>query len=95
VKLKDLITLKEDDQDADFWIIRRGAANKVGKPTKEYSRWAWGVTVKDSAKSLIIPQYLFYMLEYVWNSGYYKNLATGSTKLVNIKKTDILNLKVG
>lgn len=90
--LGDLISISTGQEDADLYVIRRGSLKSVGKPTKEYNKVAYGITIKD--RDLLDPQYLYYMLMYVHSSGYFKSKAKGSTNLVNITKDDILNIPV-
>lgn len=91
-KLGDLISISTGQEDADLYVIRRGSLESVGKPTKEYNKEAYGITIKD--RDLLDPQYLYYMLMYVHSSGYFKSKAKGSTNLVNMTKDDILNIPV-
>lgn len=91
--LKDLVRVKLDDKNADFWIERRGSRRTVGKPSHEYGPHRFGVTV--TARDALLPEYLFYMLEHIWNQGYFEACATGSTNLVNIRARDILDIPVG
>ena len=90
--LADYITLKTDDPEADFWIVRRGSSDKVGTPTKTFDPEAYGVRIKD--KKVLSPDYLFYVIMYVHNKGHFKSRATGSLRLVNILKGDILGISV-
>jgi len=90
--LGDLISISTGREDADLYVIRRGSLESVGKPTKEYNKEAYGITIKD--RDVLVPQYLYYMLMYVHSSGYFKSKAKGSTNLVNITKDDILNIPV-
>lgn len=89
MKLKDIISIKIDNPNADFWIIRRGSSSQVGKPSREYSKEAYGVTITHPD---ILTEYLFYLMQYVHSTGYYKG--SGVTRLVNIKASDILDLEL-
>lgn len=91
-KLGDLISISTGKDDADLYVTRRGSLESVGKPTKEYNKEAYGITIKD--RELLDTQYLYYMLMYVHSSGYFKSKAKGTTNLVNITKDDILNIPV-
>jgi len=95
MKLGHLIELRTRQEDADFWITRRGSIKTVGKPSKEYNPESYGVKIKDSAKEVMIPNYLFYIIQHIYTQGYFKQVAVGSTNLVNIKASDILNLPIG
>jgi hypothetical protein len=90
--LSDFITLKINDPDADFWIVRRGSADKVGTPVKTFSPEAYGITVKD--KSRLSPDYLFYVIMYIHSTHHFERMATGSLRLQNIKAHDILSIAV-
>ena len=94
MKLGDLITLTTKDEDADFWITRRGSTKKVGEPSKQYNPESYGVRVKPEAKNIILPSYLFYVMQYLHGTGMFERLATGTTGLKNIRKRDILNIPV-
>lgn len=91
-KLGNLISIKIGDKNADFWIVRRGDINKVGTPTKTYNSQAYGIKVTD--RTQILPDYLYYYFMYIQQTGYWKNMAHGTTKLVNIKLNDIKNIEV-
>jgi hypothetical protein len=80
--LSDFITLKINDPDADFWIVRRGSADKVGTPVKTFSPEAYGITVKDKSRL------------YIHSTHHFERMATGSLRLQNIKAHDILSIAV-
>jgi restriction endonuclease S subunit len=90
--LGDLVDFKTNSEDADFWLIRKGSGNTVGKPTKEYSPEHIGVTIKD--ESVINPQYLFYYFTMLQNRGIFKMLAKGTTRLMNIRISDVKSIPV-
>lgn len=91
-KLSYFTDIKTNFKDADFWIIRRGSADKVGKPVKEYDSESIGIKVTDTNK--ILPDYLYYWFYHIWQQGHWKQLATGTTNLVNISTSDIKQLSV-
>ena len=90
--LGDLVEFKTNSEDADFWLIRKGSENTVGKPTKEYSPEHIGVTIIDN--SILDPQYLFYYFMMLQNRGIFKMLAKGTTRLMNIRISDIKSIPV-
>lgn len=90
--LGDLVDFKTNSEDSDFWLIRKGSENTVGKPTKEYSPEYIGVSVKD--ESVIDPQYLFYYFMMLQNRGIFKMLAKGTTRLMNIRISDVKSIPV-
>ena len=93
LKLKHLADIRTNFEDADFWIIRRGTPEKVGKPTKEYNREHIGVKV--TATDKLDPGYLYYFMKYIWSNGVYKEIATGTLKLVNIETKHIKDIPIG
>ena len=88
----DLVDFKTNSENADFWLVRKGSENAVGKPTKEYSPEYIGVTIKD--RSVIDPQYLYYYFMMLQSKGVFKMLAKGTTKLMNIRISDIKSIPV-
>ena len=93
MRLGELIHIKTHDPDADFWVVRKGSLEQVGRPTRTYNPEYFGITVTDRDK--LLPDYLFYMLTHMANIGYFRERATGSIRLVNIRKPDITSIAVG
>jgi hypothetical protein len=92
-QLKNYIEVSTKNPNADFWIVRRGSSETVGKPVKEYNPEHFGVTV--TRKDRLVPDYLYYALLNIHTQGYFKPLARGTLKLVNIRKEDILSIPIG
>lgn len=90
--LRELISITTGKEDADLYVTRRGSLGSVGKPSNEYNKEAYGITINDKDK--LDPQYLYYILMYLHSSGYFKSKAKGTTELVNITKDDILDIPV-
>jgi len=90
--LGDLVEFKTNSENSDFWLIRKGSENTVGKPTKEYSPEHIGVTIKD--RSIIDPQYLYYYFMMLQSKGIFKILSKGTTNLKNIRLSDVKNIPV-
>ena len=90
--LSSIATIKTNFPDANFWIVRRGSACQCGKPTKEYNKEHIGVYV-DNTK-ILLPDYLFYVFEAMHTNKQWEKIAQGSTSLVNIKTSDIQNIKI-
>jgi hypothetical protein len=90
MKLKHIVDLKVNDPEADFWLIRKGSANKVGRPTREFSPEHIGVTIK--RHDLVIPDYLFYVFEHLSNQGVFVSMARGTTNLQSISVNDLKNI---
>lgn len=95
MEFRELCTVKTRFDDADFWIVRRGSREKVGMPTREYNPEHYGVRVDRT--DLLLPDYLFYLFQYLWSRGFFAQMATGTLSLVNIRKEMIerLNFQVG
>lgn len=93
MRLKDLCDVKTDFPDADFWITRKGEINSVGKPTKEFDPEKIGIKVVRT--DLLLPDYLYYVFEFLVMSGGFATMASGTTKLKNITVDDVKNLPVG
>jgi hypothetical protein len=91
-KLGYFIDVKTDFQDADFWVIRRGSENKIGKPVREFNPEHFGIKV--TATDKIDPNYLFYVFEFMFNKGYFLDKMHGTTKLQNITINDIKNIQL-
>lgn len=92
LKLSDFADIKTKFEDADFWIVRRGSIKEVGKPTKEYNPEHIGIKVTSNQ---LLPDYLFYAIMHLHSIGYFGRLANGTTNLVNIKTSDITNIRLG
>lgn len=91
-KLSDHATIKTNFPEADFWIIRKGAEDKVGTPTKEFSPENIGIKV---TSEFILPSYLFYAIQHLQMKGYFRQLAHGTLSLKNIKVSDVGDIPLG
>lgn len=92
IPLKSLIKMKVGDKGADFWVVRRGSAAKVGTPTRTWNKEHIGVTVTQT--QVLLPDFLFYLLQYLHGQGVWKCASHGTTNLVNIRQTDLGNIPV-
>lgn len=88
-RLSDKTEIKTNFPEADFWIIRKGTQYAVGRPTKEFNKEYIGIKIISSD---LLPQYLYYKMEYIYSLGYYQNIARGTTQLKNITISDISNI---
>lgn len=77
--------------DADFWITRRGAANKLGEVSREFNPESFGVLNRNHQ---ISPDYLYYALQHMKNQGYYEGRGHGTTNLQNIKLKDVEGIPI-
>ena len=89
-KLKHCAKLKTNFEEADFWLIRKGGMDTVGKPVHEFSKEHIGV----KANELFDPTFLFYCITFIYGQGAFKPLATGATKLTHIRLDDVKKLNI-
>ena len=90
-KLKHHTDIGTNMPDADFWIVRKGTADKVGTVTDEFSKEHIGVKVRNHN---ILPSYLRYALMYVHQQGYFKQRANGTLNLQNIKVKHVEDIPI-
>lgn len=82
-------TARTNDPNADFWITRRGSMETVGRPHKEFAPESIGITVN---KEHLDPTYAYYMMQHLHGQGHWKQHATGTTNLVNIRTKHLKQL---
>lgn len=92
-KLGDYAHVGTDMKDADFWIVRRGSTDTIGKPTTEYKPEHIGVKVHRT--DVLLPKYLQYALQHLHGQGMWKREHSGTTNLVNITTKQIKDIKLG
>ena len=90
--LEDVCTIKTNFPEADFWMIRKGSANVVGKPVREFSPENIGIKVLRT--DLLLPTFLFYAIENMVNQGVFAREATGSLRLVNIRTEMVRKIRI-
>jgi len=90
IRLGDLAEIKTNFEDADFWVWRRNTLERVGEPTKVFNPQHIGIKVQRT--DILLPDYLYYLMQYLHTKGHFKKAATGSTNLVNITTNDIKNI---
>lgn len=78
MKLGDLCTVSRGFAGADFWLD-----HKTGKPTKEFAERLIGIRVE--RKDILVPQYLFYVMEHLSNSGMFNRLPPSVERVKNIQ----------
>jgi restriction endonuclease S subunit len=67
--------------------------NSVGKPTKEFDPEKIGIKVVRT--DLLLPDYLYYVFEFLVMNGAFASMSRGTTNLKNISIDDVKNLPVG
>jgi hypothetical protein len=92
MKLSDVATIKTNYPEADFWIIRRGSLNTVGKPS--YDFYSESIGIKVLRTDIVLPRFLYYCFLNIHNQGRWKDLAKGSLSLVNIRVSDVSSIKL-
>lgn len=90
MRLKDVALVRPDLVDADFWLIRRGSLDTIGQPIKTFSPYHIGIRVEQTG--LILPDYLYYVLIHLHQSGLWRPLAHGTLELVHIRTNDVRNI---
>lgn len=90
IKLSDLAEIKTKFENADFWITRRNTIDRVGMPTKTYNPENIGIKVIRT--DILLPSYLYYVIQYLHSTGHFKSIAHGATNLVSITTNDVKNL---
>lgn len=90
IKLSDLAEIKTKFENADFWITRRNTIDRVGMPTKTYNPENIGIKVIRT--DILLPSYLYYVIQYLHSTGHFKSIAHGATNLVSISTNDVKNL---
>ena len=93
IKMKHLCTVKTNFEDADFWLQRKGSEDTVGTPLTSFSPENIGIKVNRT--DIIDSKYLYYMLMHIKNTGYWKQRANGTLKLVHISLADVANIPFG
>lgn len=85
MKLKTFLDFKVNNPKADFWIIRRGNSETVGTTTREFSPDHIGVTI--TRPDLVLPDFMFYYMDYLAKVGALTSVSSGSGTLrqINIK----------
>lgn len=92
MKLSDVATIKTNFPEADFWIIRRGSLNTVGKPSYDFNLESIGIKV--TRTDIVLPRFLYYCFLNIHSQGRWEVLAKGSLKLVNIRVSDVSSIKL-
>jgi hypothetical protein len=92
ITLGQLCKVGTNFSDADFWLQRKGSIDTVGKVVKDYEPENIGIKVE--FPDTLDPKYLYYMMMNIHNKGHWKSLAHGTLRLVNIKTSDVKNLRI-
>lgn len=92
MKLAAVATIQTNFPEAHFWLVRRGSAERCGKVSRVFNPEHIGIRVDRT--DLLLPDYLFYALAHVHETGHWKQLATGTLSLVNIRVSDVRSIEL-
>lgn len=92
MRLSEVATIRTNFPEANFWLVRRGSAERCGEPTRTFNPEHIGIRVHRT--DILLPDYLFYVLMHVHQQGYWGNLATGTLSLVNIRVSDVRRIEL-
>lgn len=87
MKLSDVATIRTNYPEANFWIVRRGSKERCGEPVREFNPEHIGIRINRT--DLLLPDYLFYALMHIHQSGQWEAVVTGTLSLVNIRVSDV------
>lgn len=90
-KLSDVADIKINFPEANFWLIRKGSIEEVGRPTKSFKKEKIGIKVTSDK---IDPNYLFYMFQYLHTKGFFEKEAVGMLNLKNIRISTIKDIQL-
>jgi len=83
--------IKTNMPDADFWLVRKGSESTIGTPTRTFNKGHIGIRV--TRQDLLVPSYLFYVMQFLQQQGYWKYRNTGILNLKSIRVEDVKNIK--
>ncbi|WP_332873217.1 hypothetical protein [Pseudomonas corrugata] len=92
MRLLDVATIQANLPEAHFWLVRRGTAERCGQPVREFN--AEHIGIKVDRLDILLPDYLFYVLQHIHATGQWKKLATGTLSLVNIRVSDVRGIEL-
>jgi len=92
MRLSDVATIRTNDPEAHFWLVRRGSAERCGEPVRVFNPEHIGIRV--TRTDILLPDYLYYVMMHIHQSGHWKRLARGTLNLVNIRVSDILTIEL-
>lgn len=92
-QLSQLAQIGTNFGDADFWLVRRGSESSVGRPVKEFKPEHIGIKV--TALDRLDPNYLYYVMQYLYQQGVWRDRAHGTLNLKNIRTDDVKRIAIG
>jgi len=91
IPLKMMMEVKTNFEDADFWLVRKGREDVLGRPMKEFASGHIGLKLNDLGRQIADPQYLYYYFSFLHGRGEWAKLAKGSLSLKHITVSDVKN----
>ena len=77
--------IRNNFPEADFWLTNKGSKHKLGEPVKEFQPYLTGVR----CPALILPDYGFYLCQYLHQQKVWENYARGITNWQHLQITEI------
>lgn len=88
-RLKHIADVKTNFPDADYYLIRKGSPDTVGKVTTDFSPEHIGVKITHEG---VLPKYHQYAMQYAHMNGYWKQKGKGVLALQHISVDDVKNM---
>jgi len=92
LRLKYVCDIKTNFPEADFWLIRKGDEDTVGKPVKQFEPQHIGIKVLKT--DILDPKYLYYYFMNLYQSKQLIQYTKGILNLKHIIIDDIKNIKL-
>jgi hypothetical protein len=92
MKLAAVATIQTNFPEAHFWIVRRGSSERCGEPVRVFNTEHIGMRIE--RLDLLLPDYLFYALKHVHHLEHWRQIATGTLSLVNIRVSDVRSIEL-
>jgi hypothetical protein len=77
--------VKNNFDDADFWLVNKGSLKDLGNPVKQFQPYYTGL----KCPVLIWPDYGYYLCVYFQQIGVWRRCGVGSTNYKNLRISDI------
>ena len=77
--------VKNNFQEADFWLINKGSKSKLGQPVKQFETYLTGI----KCPNYIFPNYGYYLCLHLFQQGIWQQYANGTTNLQHLRIRDI------
>ena len=81
-----LFEAKTNFSDAHFWLINKHSIDKIGKPVRKYRDCLIGIKCNEE---LFLPDYAFYLFQYLYQSNVWQSYAHGTINLVRLNISDV------